>query len=173
MSLTVTVKNYSVNNSEYLTDLEAPILEAPNVLYRLQSTSDGVCMFPNQDSVILAQLLQATYNATLVDIPAESNVTIELQTSRCMSSRYKREQSLPRCVACTRRWAGDTCRFQSLRSLTRNSNGDIVGFCFQEKPTPAMAMKFPDLWNTSLEKGHIQEIKVYMPSRYGFLLKDE
>jgi hypothetical protein len=38
----------------------------------------------------------------------------ELQSARCMSNRYKPDP-FPRCVSCTRRWAGDTCRFQGIR----------------------------------------------------------
>jgi hypothetical protein len=38
----------------------------------------------------------------------------ELQFARCMSTRYKPDP-FPRCVSCTRRWAGDTCRFQGIR----------------------------------------------------------
>ena len=38
----------------------------------------------------------------------------ELQFARCMSNRY-RPDPFPRCVSCTRRWAGDTCRFQGIR----------------------------------------------------------
>lgn len=38
----------------------------------------------------------------------------ELQFARCMSNRYKPDP-FPRCLSCTRRWAGDTCRFQGIR----------------------------------------------------------
>ncbi|KAJ7638409.1 Clavaminate synthase-like protein [Roridomyces roridus] len=115
---------------------------APNVLYKLHDKQGD-----------------SPYTASPAEMPDKANVALELQTSRCMSSKYKNEQHLPRCVACTRRWAGDTCRFQALRSIYRNSNGNIMGFSFQEQPTPAMSMKFPNVWNTSLEMSHIQEIK--------------
>ena len=47
-------------------------------------------------------------------VPAAGTLVPELQFARCMSNRY-RPDPFPRCVSCTRRWAGDTCRFQGIR----------------------------------------------------------
>ncbi|VDC04075.1 unnamed protein product [Peniophora sp. CBMAI 1063] len=63
----------------------------------------------------------------------------ELQLARCMSPRY-RTSPYPRCVACTRRWAGDTCRFQGLRVFLRDAQGTFRGVTFVEarpKPDPS------------------------------------
>jgi hypothetical protein len=46
--------------------------------------------------------------------PNPGKLVPELQFARCMSNRYKPDP-FPRCVSCTRRWAGDTCRFQGIR----------------------------------------------------------
>ncbi|KAJ4472037.1 hypothetical protein J3R30DRAFT_1021976 [Lentinula aciculospora] len=80
----------------------------------------------------------------------------ELQTARCMSSKYKPED-FPRCVSCTRRWAGDTCRFQGIRIFMKNEKKEVVGMGFAnnqkaEKP----AMDFPKKWNASLTDKDIQ-----------------
>lgn len=84
----------------------------------------------------------------------------ELQLHRCMSSRYKSEQ-FPRCVSCTRRWAGDTCRFQGIRFFLKDQKGTIVGVSFVENQKPdAPNMNFPNMWNTRLEESHIRETKV-------------
>ncbi|KZP21752.1 hypothetical protein FIBSPDRAFT_953511 [Athelia psychrophila] len=84
----------------------------------------------------------------------------ELQFARCMSNRYKNEQ-FPKCVSCTRRWAGDTCRFQGIRFFLKNKEGTIVGISFVENQKPdAPAMAFPTEWNVPLEITHIRRTKV-------------
>ncbi|KAJ7122900.1 hypothetical protein C8R44DRAFT_784877 [Mycena epipterygia] len=94
-----------------------------------------------------------------VDPNADANVVLEPQVSRCMSNRYKNED-FPRCVSCTRRWAGDTCRFQSIRTFCRDSDGNIKGFIFQENPErDAIPLHFPNEWNIPLDSRHIHETK--------------
>ena len=84
----------------------------------------------------------------------------ELQFARCMSNRYKTE-SFPRCVSCTRRWAGDTCRFQGIRFFLKDEKQNIVGVSFVEnQKTDSPTMKFPTRWNRQLDAGFIKEIKV-------------
>ncbi|TBU31981.1 Clavaminate synthase-like protein [Dichomitus squalens] len=83
----------------------------------------------------------------------------ELQFARCMSNRYRSEE-FPRCVSCTRRWAGDTCRFQGIRFFLKNQNRDIVGISFVESQKPdAPTMNFPNKWNINLEMDHIYRVK--------------
>ncbi|KAI0363568.1 Clavaminate synthase-like protein [Pilatotrama ljubarskyi] len=83
----------------------------------------------------------------------------ELQFARCMSNRYRSEE-FPRCVSCTRRWAGDTCRFQGIRFFLKNQNRDIVGISFVESQKPdAPTMNFPNKWNVNLEMEHIRRVK--------------
>lgn len=84
----------------------------------------------------------------------------ELQFARCMSNRYKNEQ-FPRCVSCTRRWAGDTCRFQGIRFFLKDNSRNIVGISFVENQKPdSPAMSFPVTWNVPLEMLHIRRTKV-------------
>ncbi|EIW61789.1 Clavaminate synthase-like protein [Trametes versicolor FP-101664 SS1] len=83
----------------------------------------------------------------------------ELQFARCMSNRYRSEE-FPRCVSCTRRWAGDTCRFQGIRFFLKNQNRDIVGISFVESQKPdAPTMNFPNKWNIDLQMEHIRRVK--------------
>ncbi|KAI0047285.1 Clavaminate synthase-like protein [Auriscalpium vulgare] len=83
----------------------------------------------------------------------------ELQFARCMSNRYKSE-NFPRCVSCTRRWAGDTCRFQGIRFFLKDEGQNIVGISFVEhQKADAPSMNFPNRWNRSLDRTHIHEIK--------------
>ncbi|KDQ65025.1 hypothetical protein JAAARDRAFT_28691 [Jaapia argillacea MUCL 33604] len=83
----------------------------------------------------------------------------ELQFARCMSNRYKSEQ-FPRCVSCTRRWAGDTCRFQGIRFFLKDENRNMVGISFMQTMKPdGPNMKFPDEWNVKLEPKHIRRVK--------------
>ncbi|KAI6046475.1 hypothetical protein EDC04DRAFT_2627847 [Pisolithus marmoratus] len=90
---------------------------------------------------------------------AEPASTPELQFARCMSNRYKMEQ-FPRCVSCTRRWAGDTCRFQGIRYFLRDGQRNIQGVSFVENLKPdAPNMNFPGQWNVPLTATHIRRIK--------------
>ncbi|KAH9927146.1 Clavaminate synthase-like protein [Epithele typhae] len=83
----------------------------------------------------------------------------ELQFARCMSNRYRSEE-FPRCVSCTRRWAGDTCRFQGIRFFLKNQNRDIVGISFVESQKPdAPTMTFPNKWNVPLQMDHIFHVQ--------------
>ncbi|KAF9076650.1 hypothetical protein BDP27DRAFT_1313682 [Rhodocollybia butyracea] len=88
--------------------------------------------------------------------PAESSsspfasLTPDLQTSRCMSAKYKTED-FPRCVSCVRRWAGDTCRFHGLRIFLKNEKKEIVGTSFVNNQKAEKPMiDFPNTWNVSL-----------------------
>ena len=84
----------------------------------------------------------------------------ELQFARCMSNRYRNEE-FPRCVSCTRRWAGDTCRFQGIRFFLKNEARDIVGISFVESQKPDLpSLSFPVKWNVPMEDSHMRRIKV-------------
>lgn len=85
----------------------------------------------------------------------------ELQFARCMSNRYRNEE-FPRCVSCTRRWAGDTCRFQGIRFFMRDAQKKLVGISFQEHHSVGQApvMEFPSKWNRSFEPEYVKRSKV-------------
>ncbi|KAH9483086.1 Lysine-specific demethylase 3A [Psilocybe cubensis] len=83
----------------------------------------------------------------------------ELQFARCMSNRYKKED-FPRCVSCTRRWAGDTCRFQGIRYFLRDSQRKLCGVSFNEVGHSATPMEFPSKWNKPLKIEQITRIKL-------------
>jgi [histone H3]-dimethyl-L-lysine9 demethylase len=95
--------------------------------------------------------------------PDTTGLHPELQFARCMSNRY-RSEVFPRCVSCTRRWAGDTCRFQAIRFFLKDSQRNIVGVSFVENQKPdAPTMQFPVQWNVPLEPVHFRRTKVGMP----------
>ena len=85
----------------------------------------------------------------------------ELQFARCMSNRYRNEE-FPRCVSCTRRWAGDTCRFQGIRFFMRDAQRNLLAVSFNEhhNASQATSMEYPAKWNRSLEREHITRTKV-------------
>ena len=98
--------------------------------------------------------------STLVDQSGQREPIPELQFARCMSNRY-RNDPFPRCVSCTRRWAGDTCRFQGIRFLLRDAQNVFVGVTFvdgQKADTPNMAL--PTRWNVALGRGHVERVMV-------------
>ncbi|KAJ3925591.1 MAG: hypothetical protein NXY57DRAFT_42787 [Lentinula lateritia] len=116
----------------------------------------GVTYVPGKDKELSSEnrmrMLQAEENPAF----GAATLTPELQTARCMSSKYKPED-FPRCVSCTRRWAGDTCRFQGIRIFMKNEKKEVVGMSFvnnqkAEKP----AMEFPNKWNVGLTDKDIQ-----------------
>ncbi|KAK7695546.1 hypothetical protein QCA50_000182 [Cerrena zonata] len=83
----------------------------------------------------------------------------ELQFARCMSNRYRSEE-FPRCVSCTRRWAGDTCRFQGIRFFLKDENRNILGISFVESQKPdGPSMSFPLQWNIPLHESHMLRVK--------------
>ncbi|EIN10255.1 hypothetical protein PUNSTDRAFT_142322 [Punctularia strigosozonata HHB-11173 SS5] len=93
------------------------------------------------------------------DLPSPGQLHPELQFARCMSNRY-RPESFPRCVSCTRRWAGDTCRFQGIRFFLKDESRNIVGISFVEnQKQDAPTMCFPNSWNVPLEARHTRTIK--------------
>ncbi|KAJ7367835.1 Jmjd1a protein [Mycena albidolilacea] len=102
----------------------------------------------------------APHRVVPVKFSNDTNLFREDQMSRCMSSRYKSDE-YPKCVSCTRRWAGDTCRFQNLRSFFRDSNGNLVGVSFTEKQEDEKMpkMEYPDKWNVPLDQGHLHQTK--------------
>ncbi|KAK7676450.1 hypothetical protein QCA50_020585 [Cerrena zonata] len=83
----------------------------------------------------------------------------ELQFARCMSNRY-RSEDFPRCVSCTRRWAGDICRFQGIRFFLKDEHRNILGISFVEsQKADGPLMSFPLQWNTPLHKSHMLRVK--------------
>ncbi|GJJ07745.1 hypothetical protein Clacol_001950 [Clathrus columnatus] len=89
-----------------------------------------------------------------------SQLVPDFQAARCMSSRYKSD-SFPKCVSCTRRWAGDTCRFQGIRFFLRETNGHIGGISFVDSQIQELPkMDFPDKWNVPLELDKIRQLKM-------------
>ncbi|KAF7301249.1 Clavaminate synthase-like protein [Mycena indigotica] len=95
----------------------------------------------------------------IIEVPTTSNLRREMQTSRCMSTRFK-NKDIPRCISCTRRWAGDTCRFQHVRSIFWDDHGRVQGFAFTEQLSRKPAMVFPERWNKPLEMSHLKEAKI-------------
>ncbi|THU77367.1 Clavaminate synthase-like protein [Dendrothele bispora CBS 962.96] len=90
---------------------------------------------------------------------AVARLTPELQAGRCMAARYKQDE-FPRCVSCTRRWAGDTCRFQGIRFFLRNAKSEIVGLSFvNNQKAEKKSMDFPNSWNVALTDEHIRRTK--------------
>ncbi|KAI5122159.1 hypothetical protein M0805_007058 [Coniferiporia weirii] len=89
----------------------------------------------------------------------QANLFPELQFARCMSARY-RSDAFPRCVSCTRRWAGDTCRFQNIRILLRDTNKNLIAVGFQSllAKCEGTQLVYPEKWNVNLERSHVDRI---------------
>ncbi|KAF9268356.1 Clavaminate synthase-like protein [Marasmius fiardii PR-910] len=87
-------------------------------------------------------------------------LTIEVQSARCMSGKYK-NNDFPRCVSCTRRWAGDTCRFQGVRIFMKDVKGVYVGIAFTNRQQEeATVMHFLDEWNEDFGWEEIRRTKL-------------
>ncbi|EMD40603.1 hypothetical protein CERSUDRAFT_80259 [Gelatoporia subvermispora B] len=93
------------------------------------------------------------------DLNVAGPLVPELQFARCMSNRYRADE-FPRCVSCTRRWAGDTCRFQGIRFFLKNQDRLIIGISFLESQKPdAPSMNFPNKWNVELDDNYLYRVK--------------
>lgn len=101
---------------------------------------------------------------------ARSKLTPELQYARCMSNRYKTD-AFPRCVSCTRRWAGDTCRFQGIRILLRDENKHLYAVSFIDSTkSDNVKIVLPERWNVNLEERHVKRTMVW-DSRLDFFAR--
>ncbi|KAJ6516366.1 Clavaminate synthase-like protein [Mycena sanguinolenta] len=109
-----------------------------------------------------------------VKISNATNLFREDQTSRCMSKGYKTDES-PKCVSCIRRWAGDTCRFQNLRSFFRDNHGNLVGISFTEKQEDEKMPKleYPDNWNIPIDRNHLHQTKKIIAAALLPILQEE
>lgn len=122
----------------------------PTIPYVVASGENG------KDGVGAGMLFVTPTNSGNVDT---SELATELQFARCMSNRYRSEQ-FPRCVSCTRRWAGDTCRFQGIRYFLRDDQRNIQAVSFVDNLKPdSPNMNFPGQWNVPLTATHIRRIK--------------
>ncbi|KAK0242300.1 hypothetical protein EDD85DRAFT_810740 [Armillaria nabsnona] len=106
--------------------------------------------------------IDATGHMYLVEDPtnqASGQLIPELQLARCMSTRYRSEE-FSRCVSCTRRWAGDTCRFQGVRYFLKDEKGNVMGVSFVTIPPGTMPIiKYPTTWNIPLSDEYIKITK--------------
>ena len=142
----------------------------------IQKAQGGQTATPAQGMCHLSANFQFSYLRTGIYEPQtpgqDTGATYipELQHARCMSNRYRPEE-FPRCVSCTRRWAGDTCRFQGIRYFMRDANKKLVGISFSESHSVAQMpnMAFPSSWNRKVEREHIRRSKVgpSRPAYYG------
>ncbi|KIJ24295.1 hypothetical protein M422DRAFT_39224, partial [Sphaerobolus stellatus SS14] len=102
-----------------------------------------------------------------------STLAPELQNTRCMSGRYKND-NIPRCVACIRRWAGDTCRFQGVRFLLRDTERRVQAITFVDhQAEDSLSLKFPTKWNVPLDIGTIRRLKLTVAKGLLPFLKNE
>ncbi|KIY71791.1 hypothetical protein CYLTODRAFT_418508 [Cylindrobasidium torrendii FP15055 ss-10] len=85
----------------------------------------------------------------------QGSFTVELQSSRCMSTKYsKASRDITKCISCTRRKLGDICRFQGVRCFMRDENDKIAGVCFTNRPHGGKPVKFPTAWNVPFTEEH-------------------
>ncbi|KAF9004726.1 hypothetical protein BDQ17DRAFT_1304856 [Cyathus striatus] len=127
----------------------------PTVSYTQVPSEKG----KGKDSEMRLQIAASTTGEGVNAEPGTVPLHPELQFARCMSNRYRSEQ-FPRCVSCTRRWAGDTCRFQGIRFFLKDQNRNIVGISFVEsQKADAPTMNFPTKWNVPLTMEHIMRTK--------------
>ena len=95
----------------------------PNDKGKEQNADGMICVdcrhfhHPSDSRLIIARII--SNGGTQPSIPTLLGFCIQFQFARCMSNRYRSEQ-FPRCVSCTRRWAGDTCRFQGIRFFLKD-----------------------------------------------------
>ncbi|KAF8803952.1 Clavaminate synthase-like protein [Phlegmacium glaucopus] len=150
---------------------EAALITAQNDALQRASASNETYLAGSSNGPALASTTNTTTtvtaNATTTDpnnaLTHLSSVALvpELQYARCMSNRYRGEL-FSRCVSCTRRWAGDTCRFQGIRYLLRGLDKRIACVSFREhhQTVEPPTMDFPTEWNRKFKKEHMTRTKL-------------
>ncbi|KAJ7175655.1 Clavaminate synthase-like protein [Mycena filopes] len=79
-----------------------------------------------------------------------------VQPFQCINALY---DGVSRCLTCTRRTRSDTCRFKGIRTIHYHGE-KVVGYELLDKGSQMVNPKFPKTWNVSLEKEHIDKIKL-------------
>ncbi|TFY68723.1 hypothetical protein EVG20_g3448 [Dentipellis fragilis] len=96
----------------------------------------------------------------------ESHMIMEIQSSRCYSSKYEGTEykDVPRCISCIRRRAGDTCRFMGIRFFVHNaqtSDPERRIYTFNnEHSDEGPRFEFPTTWNIKFHETHLRRTKV-------------
>ena len=140
--------------SEHLPNPRIVSFRLASIMPRSTYTFDFISFYGNRADDLVGS------NGTV--IAQHGDHIFETQFARCMSNRYRTED-FPRCVSCTRRWAGDTCRFQGIRCFVKDASLDnvIVGMRFNSaKPSDVPELHFPKIWNVPLNQRHIDRCKV-------------
>ncbi|TRM68546.1 hypothetical protein BD626DRAFT_482072 [Schizophyllum amplum] len=133
----------------------------------------------------LESAANAQWNASLVSLEVdrlrvegslESNIdgdryTVEIQVKRCMTSKSA-DQPVPKCLSCTRRWAGDTCRFQGIRYFFKDTEGKIRGVGFKGNSEPAK-LDYPEKWNVPPTEENLTRVKLSVASALLPILREE
>ncbi|KIY45127.1 hypothetical protein FISHEDRAFT_49906 [Fistulina hepatica ATCC 64428] len=101
-----------------------------------------------------------------------ATVETELQEARCMSNKYKQDE-IPRCVSCTRRYQGDTCRFLGVRYFFKSASGKFSGMGFRSTPVTPLNVRFPQRWNVPLTTAHIHVTQKAIAESLLSTLRDE
>ncbi|KAJ7590734.1 Clavaminate synthase-like protein [Mycena floridula] len=163
----VAKKGYSTKKRNEIAQFAAESAQMAQTLVTVPTTgtSKGKDRAPNGHRVTL-NTLSVSHILRLEPLPIivadkqgnSSKLQPELQSARCMSSKYKYD-NFPRCVACTRRWAGDTCRFQGVRFFLKDEDRQIVGISFMEFQKDEPTLEFPTKWNVKLTKDHVLSTK--------------
>ncbi|KAI0314183.1 hypothetical protein OF83DRAFT_1138062 [Amylostereum chailletii] len=88
-----------------------------------------------------------------------------VQTHRCYVPRYKTGVGVSTCVACTRRQAGDSCRFMNIRVIAFNEKDEVAGSHLVpptdnvQVASQSPTFHFPTEWNIPLGPVHIRRTK--------------
>ena len=145
--------------------IDAPSVESKQTLL---SHPLGIDTIPGPQNATDLRYVAQKQKVYVVKLPlmCKPSVVKELvheeQFARCMSNRYKSD-AFPRCVSCTRRWAGDTCRFQGIRFFSRDPQKFLMAYSFLPHTVncPDKALdSLPSGWNVPLERMHVDRTMV-------------
>ncbi|KAL1742882.1 hypothetical protein HDZ31DRAFT_83810 [Schizophyllum fasciatum] len=114
----------------------------------------------------------ANWNAQLAALAAErivfensaergvpdEGLKVEMQVKRCMTGNAA-GPGIPKCLSCTRRWAGDTCRFQGMRYFGKDKNGKIITVAFKG-PGDRTKLNYPEKWNVAPTEERLTRTKL-------------
>ncbi|KAG8787258.1 hypothetical protein FRC12_015745 [Ceratobasidium sp. 428] len=105
----------------------------------------------------------ASTSPPLVSSQGDHCILIAAQDKRC--NAYKNKETVSRCVSCTQKKSGDTCRFRGVRKLksTPASPESVLDVSFGSTHREEVAVQpeyqLPTEWNTTPQTEHIDRIQ--------------
>ncbi|KAL1749824.1 hypothetical protein FB107DRAFT_224897, partial [Schizophyllum commune] len=96
---------------------------------------------------------------------------LEQQVGCCTTGKAA-ASGVPKCITCSRRLAGDTCRFQGIRWFGLDQDENIVTVGFKDVGTVS-GLLYPDRWNVIPTQENLMQVKMAIAKALLPILREE